>query len=102
MRQCASMADDRRAPNSMTPFQKKVFQYEPALSRLQWSTAAKARKHAINCDVFSLNVHNLIECATTCAIKPGCRPHTELLEQHQRRFPTVICGAITIAKTAWR
>jgi hypothetical protein len=67
------MADDRR-------FQEKVFQHEPALSGLQWGTAAKARKFAINSDIFSLNVHNLIECATTCAIKPRCRPHTELLE----------------------
>ncbi len=48
------------ASRGIGTFQEKVFQHEPALSGLQWGTAAKAAlKLAINCDVFSLNVHNL-------------------------------------------
>jgi hypothetical protein len=92
------MADDRRAPNSMTRFQEKVFQHEPALSGLQWGIAAKARKFAINSDVLSLNVHNLIECATTCAIKPGCRPHTELLEHISAVFLPPFAGQSQLPK----
>ena len=45
--------------------------YVPILySPWQWGAAAKARKLAIKCDDFSLNVHYLIHCAAVWAIEP--------------------------------